>query len=338
VFNHILLFLVVLLLSASIWVSDLAIVSIFLLIFALLFFHYYNERNFRFNWAVYLYTFAGIVGSYFFIRYAKKLASGVTRDYATFNSLDTFFQGLIVLKNEFISVYTFQSKEWVFSIFAWLVLVGIIFLVFNRSSISVPKRKHRWLAFFIFDFLAVLGVVLLSKWVFFNGMGRWYFVSNYISLSVVVLILIDNLKLTTPKSFVIKYIISAAIFVGALSTIHYLKFVWPKTLRPKIDVKAEFLALGEIGIIGEFWNSYISACPDPSKIKATAHDKSVVRNFELVDEVFAQPKIYVIRDMWMKSFPDTLEQFGHILIKEGDSFKIADCDVNRYILIKSKRK
>jgi hypothetical protein len=39
--------------------------------------------------------------------------------------------------------------------------------------------------------------------------------------------------------------------------------------------------------------------------------------------------------MWLESFPDTLEQFGRVLVKKGDSFKLADCVINRYEVINS---
>ena len=84
----------------------------------------------------------------------------------------------------------------------------------------------------------------------------------------------DNLKLDYYKNLIIKFALFSTVIIGAFSTIHYLKFIRPKTLRSRIDVRSEFLKLGEIGIIGNFWNSYITACPDPAKIKATPHDST----------------------------------------------------------------
>lgn len=72
----------------------------------------------------------------------------------------------------------------------------------------------------------------------------------------------------------------------------------------------EFRSLGKIGIISNYGNSYITFCANPGSIIATPHDKTwVVRNKSFVDEVFKNKHIYVFRDMWMDSFPDTLVQF-----------------------------
>lgn len=336
ILNHILILGITLILSVSIWVSDLAIVTIVVLGVILFSFQYLNSIKFKLNKTILGYIFVGIVGNYLFIRYAKSFATGITKDYATFNNLDTLFQGINILKAELFKIFSFKNEEFLLSIYAWLVLFFTLFCILGvyKKSVILTFGSKKWVTFFLFDFFAVFGVLLLSKWVYLNGMGRWYFVPSYISFSMLLLILFDNLKFNIQKNIIARYVLIFIVLVGTFSTIHYLKYVRPKTLRSKIDVRSEFLQLGEIGIIGEFWNSYISACPDPSRIKATAHDKAGVRNQKLVDEVFAQPKIYVIKDMWMKSFPDTLNQFGYVLVKRDSSFNLGDCIVNKYIKIK----
>ena len=92
--------------------------------------------------------------------------------------------------------------------------------------------------------------------------------------------------------------------------------------------------MGNIGIIAEYWNAYMTASPDPLHIKVTAHDKDYVRNPDLVNEVFGQPKIYLIKDGWLESFPDTLVQFGRTLKKQGRSFHLADAWLNRYTVVR----
>ena len=336
VLNHILILGITLILSISIWVSDLAIITIVILGVTLFSFQYFNSIKFKLNKTVLGYIFVGIVGNYLFIRYAKSLATGITKDYATFNNLDTLFKGINILKTELFRIFLFQNKEFLLSIYAWLVLFFTLFCILTiyKKYVILTFYYKKWVTFFLIDFLVILGVIFISKWVYLNGMGHWYFVPSYISFSMLLLLIFDNLKFNLQKNIIVKSVLIFIVLVGAFSTIHYLKYIRPKTLRSKIDVKSEFLQLGEIGIIGEYWNSYISACPDPSKIKATAHDKTGVRNQKLVDEVFAQPKIYVIKDMWMKSFPDTLNQFGYVLVKRDSSFNLGDCIVSRYIKIK----
>jgi hypothetical protein len=180
------------------------------------------------------------------------------------------------------------------------------------------------------DFGAIWCVFLMASWVLANEMGRWYYVACYISLSMAILLAIEILR---PYTKQIKYFQISVVFIallGSVSTIYTMKHNYPKTLTPKLKVVKDFEQLGNIGVIAEFWNAYIMSCSNPDKIKATVHDKEYIRNQMLVDAVFERDDIYVIRDMWMKTFPDTLEQFGYMLLKEGTPFQLSDCDVCKY--------
>jgi hypothetical protein len=41
--------------------------------------------------------------------------------------------------------------------------------------------------------------------------------------------------------------------------------------------------------------------------------------------------------MWLDFFPDTLEQFGYVLLKQGKQFRLGDCDVCKYEKIKKNK-
>lgn len=92
----------------------------------------------------------------------------------------------------------------------------------------------------------------------------------------------------------------------------------------------EFKQLGDIGIIANYWNSYINAAADPEHIRATPHDKDLVRNRRMVDSVLARKDIYLISDMWLDSFPGSINQFGNTLMKAGDPFMLGGCEVCLY--------
>lgn len=337
--NHLNLLAVILLLSVAIWVSDLAIVTVAVLSVVLLFHHFVSDNRKRISRFIYIYGALGITGLYFFIRYAKANATGITANYTGFNDWNSMMEALLILGKEFWQVFSFQSEELLFSWFAWLAVAFCFLLVkyYQKENAFRLIKMNRWASFFLADFLVIFGVILISRWVFLNGMGRWYFIASYISLSMFTLLMFDNLKLDGMRKKIISLSLLLAVVAAGLSTVHYLKFVRPEYLHSQIKVRGEFLSLGEIGIIGEYWNSYVSMCPDPSRIKATAHDRSVVRNQELVDEVFARPDIYVIRDMWMTEFPDTLVQFGHVLRRSGEPFRLGDCDVCKYDEVRNNK-
>lgn len=121
-------------------------------------------------------------------------------------------------------------------------------------------------------------------------------------------------------------------FGGGLSPVYSMRHVYPKTLRPRIDIALELKQLSDkpIGIVAEYWNSYVNAAADPDFIVATPHQNSDVRNESRSDKVFECDNVFIIRDMWLDSFPDRMEQFGRVLIKSGDEFRIAGSNMCRY--------
>lgn len=206
-------------------------------------------------------------------------------------------------------------------------------IVLLKKKLFVQILSNKWIVFFAVDCIVVFIALLLSSWVLANGLGRRYFVATYISLSMVVLLVLDNMDLNYNITS-LRWSLLLLVIVGAVSPIYSMKTNSPKSLKPMTDVVGEFKQLGEIGVIAEFWNSYIISCPDPERIKATPNEQSGVRNQEIVDMVFEKENIYVVKDMWMKTFPDTLEQFGYVLLKKGNPFRLGGCDVCKYDKVK----
>ena len=134
---------------------------------------------------------------------------------------------------------------------------------------------------------------------------------------------------------ILQILIVLTVSLFALSNEYHFKYISPKSTEPRIKVISEFETLGNIGLIAEYWNAYVSSASNPSKVKATPHDKDAVRNYELVSKVLSQPNIYIIKDQWMDYFPDTLNQFGYVLLKEGNQILIANCMICRYKILKN---
>ena len=329
--KNLLLTLTVLILIVSVWVSDLSLVSIATLLFVLYFYNYIKTKTFKIDKTILFYTLVGMILCFLFIRYAKSFAIVKTDNYLKINGLSEIKEAFIILKDAFVGVLTFKKYEFFVGIYAYFAIVFFIFLfikIFNKKNI-LRLISNKWIVFFFIDMLAVLGAIMLSSWVLANKMGRWYFVATYIALSMLVILILDNLDVNKDVRL-LRYGILVLVIIGAISPIHTMKFVNPKRLTPMADVVGEFRQLGEIGVIAEYWNSYRTSCPAPDLIIATPHDRSDVRNRELVDMVFERKNIYIIRDMWMDAFPDTLYQFGYVLLKSGVPFRMGDCDVCKY--------
>jgi len=330
--QHLMFIAIILTLTLAVWVLDLLIVTIAVLLSVLLLFNFVEHRRIVINKMSLFYTLFGVIFCASAIKFAKSFAVVQTDNYLKINGFTEIKAALSILKDRFTEVLTLQTQELFVTIYTYCV---IIFLI--AFTIFVIKKKlyrklivNKFFVFFIADFCAIFGVFLLASWVLANEMGRWYYVACYISLSIAILLAVEMLR---PYAKQIKYFQISVLLIaliGAFSTIYTMKNTYPKTLTPKLTIVKDFEQLGNIGVIAEFWNSYIMSCSNPDKIKATAHDKAYVRSPMLVDAVFERDDIYVIRDMWMKTFPDTLKQFGYTLLKDGEPFKLSDCDVCKY--------
>jgi len=231
-------------------------------------------------------------------------------------------------------VLMFSSESLIESVFAWGLLVSVFFLIFSKKSNrkSWPKiTENPWFWFFLFEAMMTLAAVLSSGWVALNGVGRRYFTTFFLSSWICFLMWLENL----PKNNMrirLQPVFIAVIIVGSLSG--FARFYIPEVKPSRIRVLYALRFMGNAGIIAEYWNSYLAASVDPVRIKATPHDKDYVRNPDLAKDVFKQPKIYLIKDGWLDTFPDTIVQFGHILKKKGSAFHLADAWLNRYEVVK----
>jgi hypothetical protein len=327
--KHLLLILMVLTGIVAIWASDLASVSFALLLLILFLFHCIKNKTFKIDKIVLCYAFIGVVLCGFFIKFAKSFAVAKTDNYLLVNGISEVKQALFIIKERLKDILIFNSHEIFVTIYIYLVILLIIVL-----AVMIFKKKlfpslwlNKWICFFLADFVVIFGVFLSSSWVLVNDMGRWYFVASYISLAMVVLLILDKIELMHKIKW-LKHIVLLTVIVGAISSVFSMKYIFPKSLKPKVEVIGEFKQLGEIGVIGNYWHSYIISCVDPELIKATPYD--YIRNYKIMEMTLERENIYVIKNGWMSTFPDTLNVQGHILVKENMPFILGECDVCQY--------
>lgn len=337
--NYLLLFSIILLFICSVWVSDLALFTISIFLSTFYIFHIIYKKTFLPRKDILIGGITGAALLYIFIRFAKSFTTSVNTSYFRINNTTEFTNGIFYLFKVLYNLLTFQTEEILFSIFYWLtiLLLTFIILLFIKNKIKLPKYKKPYLYFFLFDVIIMTGIILFSKWVLLNGFDRRYFIGVYISFIIIVIMILEDSELSINYRRILYSYVTITAFIGSLSTVYVLKYINPKSLRSEISVRSEFLEFGQVGIIANYWHSYVSACPDPSKIKATPDDAGCVRNQKIVDEVFSQPNLFIIKNSWFDNFPDTLEQFGYQLLRDGDSFKLANCEVNKYIKIKRNK-
>lgn len=329
----------------AVWVSDLSFITIFaLVIFALFYFLKNQPRPFLLKDSInklfrekilYLILFFFITGS-LFIFLAKVYAEKTTSYNENYlNSFAEIRQSIGIVFTSFSEIFSFTAKDPFTGIYILSVILTTIILIILRKKIKLKSNAaFNWPLFFIFNAALSLALLFHSHWVFLNGVNRRYFTIVYISLWLAFLFYADRKLLFRNK------VISASIILVMICSIisSLIPLNFPVRLKPAVELASEFKSLGKIGIISEYWNSYINACPDPDNIKVTPNDHETYRNKKLIDEVFDQPTLYIIKDMWMDTFPDTLEQFGYTLKKKGAQFFIGGCYTCQYEKIKTHKK
>ena len=337
---HIILFCATLILITTIWVSDMALVSVTIILCVWLFYFIKEKKLTKpifMNPQLY-YVLCGIITGYCFIHYAKSTCQE-RYDYKIFGDFNTIKQTITIFLITLKDFFIFKADEPFTSIYSYMVVVilGIIIVIVRKIKIN-DNSKKKWGLIFLLDAIILFSIIIVSKWTFINHVPRRYFTCTYIAFSFTILLIFDNLSINKMLANFFKIFIFVTVFIGGIGSIYNLKYIWPKTLTPTVKIVGEFQQLGKIGVIAEYWNSYITSCVNPDMIKATPHDKTgAVRNYKIVDEVFKQKNIYVIKDMWLATFPDTLNQFGRILVKNGNEFKIGNCNVCKYNKLSTPR-
>ncbi len=314
----------------AVWCSDLIFVSLLTCGGTLLLYAVFKKPKTPFNQYSSFIAFSGILVFLFLaIRKAKTYATGVTEHFISLNRLSEIGEAFQIVKNQSIQVLL-GSEDFVLTLGAWLILSLLVigFLLIIRFRKSIFRFEHFAINFFLLDFIAMTCVVFLSHWVLLNEMGRWYFVAPYITFGLFFILFIDQTEVLKNKT---KFIGAVCVFVllGSSSITNVLHFAKGK-YKPMSSTLSELNTLGEIGILGNYWDAYRLSMVNPDKIKASPIEGGGVRNEKLVSDVFKQPKLYLSRDMWMDSFPDSLVQFGVQLYKKGSEFQLAGSHLCEY--------
>ena len=330
--QHVFLLSVVILFILSTWVSDLAAVSIILILALQVYFGDFRKsihQRFLTFWKPEVYYFLGgaIIGAAF-IFYGKYYADKSPL-YANFNNLKTVFASIRIFGGSLLELLLFKASEPFTSAYLYLVILCAASLFIMRGHIRLTQEVKKWILFFVLDFILLFGVIMLSRWSYMNGVPRRYFICCYISFWMTFLLAFDNMEASDIKK-AMRVVLIIGVVMAGVGSLYNLKYIWPKTLKPKVEFVREFESLGRIGIIGNYWNSYINSITNPDQIISTPDDRSSIRNRAMANKVMKRDTIYIIKDGWMESFPDSLNQFGIQLYKNGNEFRMGDCFICRY--------
>ncbi len=335
-FNHFqkigLTMLIILVLIASIWASDMAIISVLVISGFLIYQAFQSKVNVLLKLEFWMMVL-GVVGAYSFVTYAKSQAS-VQQTYSSFGNPSEILETVKIFVRSIIDFFLFNAGELFTSLFAFGVLISVL-VVMNQGRFFLKDflTKNPIAVILLLDTVLLLSAILVSKWTLLNGVPRRYFTCVYISTGVSIFVFADFLLQKKMNNMYLQFSFILTILFGAISGPYSMKYEWPKTLKPRVSTVRELESLGSIGIIGEYWNSYINSCTAPDQIKATPHEHSgAVRSYRIVDEVFHQDRIFLIKDLWMEKFPDSLSQFNRVLYRKGEPFYMGESYLCEYTM------
>lgn len=314
----------------AIWTMDQAIVP--LCIFLAYLFYTELQKNRSLKWILQSKGFfTSLIGSIFILLFIKNLKKkAIVSDwysYSTkaFNSFDEIIKTLSILIDSIKSELLFNGAYAIGTFYYWFlfisVFIGLYLLIRN------PKKEY---LFILLTALAILAMLLCSNWVLSNHVSRRYFSGLYFVWSLLFFLLFDN---QAKKKKVFNLFLPIILLIGSINTIIHYASVHDGELKSRYKELAPIEDLGEIGIIGDYWYSYGISFRNPNLIIATPHEGNEAKNRKFIEKVFKQPKIYLVKELWLEEFPTEITQFGRKLQKVGSEISIANLTLCEYKLI-----
>jgi hypothetical protein len=324
------LFMIGLVFILAVWTSDIAVISIFAIAIVIL----YNARQKRVkvigSLEAFVFSFLALLGLCF-ISYAKD-QSKMHYSYSSLASYNEIKDMVLIFMESIKDLFLFSSGEFMTSLFSYGLVISIVLLIHKKGKLLTEFFYQNPLALILFlDCLFAIFAVLISKWTLLNGVPRRYFTGAYMSLGISILLFSDYLFQIQKLYKYSQYVIVITFLLAAISGPFSMRYEWPRTLTPRVEAVGELESLGSIGIIGEYWNSYINSVTAPDLIMTTPHELSgSVRNLKRANSVFDKDKLFLIKDLWMDEFPDSLNQFNRVLYRKGESFYLGESYLCEY--------
>lgn len=307
----------------SVWVLDLGLIPLFFLFMMILSYYAFKRKqllaaipgfSILFSLKNIIITIAWLSAGALFIYYAKVNAS-TTAIYSEtdISNLQELFQTLTsVFRTILVSFQMLRKPAESFYFYSVIVFL-VLFIILNGKQQN--KSHHEFfLSFFLWQSVFGIFFLMFSKQVLLAGVPIRYFSGAYLSLFIYLLMKLDNTD-ARPALNISLFIVLAASIASSL----YESYI-PKKLTPMVENFPVLKTAQPVGIVGSYWNAYVFSAIDPENLKATPHDQDNVRNTGVAYEALMQPRILLVQNEWLTTFPDSITQFGTTLIKEGDPF------------------
>lgn len=134
----------------AIWVSDLALVTLSVLMGVAYFYFVYNQKKYIPNKTILLAIMLAIVACVGFISYAKSFATRQVTEYLFLNNWQQIKQAFQTIIQANVDVFVFKTNEPAVSLYAWLLVLFIGLLIAHILKNNALKKLllNKWTVFF----------------------------------------------------------------------------------------------------------------------------------------------------------------------------------------------
>ncbi|MCC7303687.1 MAG: hypothetical protein IT233_13690 [Bacteroidia bacterium] len=272
-------------------------------------------------------SFVALLAGVFFLLFAKSQAYQFKYTVYRVSDISVVTDGLFQLFNEVTRAFAFRVFNILVSVHAWLLLLilGLTFLSGRVKNESFPLSN-----LLLFSSVLTFFALLFSEWVSLNSFQARYFVVPYYLLLLGIFFRICCMQAGRIR-LAATIALTAAVLLSAVdSLIHYpwaatgdkhLSFAEHRVITTRLDSGA---------VLGTYWNSYLLSAGDPGKITGTPKEHEPIRNYDRMWAASKMKRIYLVKNNWLDSFPDTLTQFGRQLYRNGAPFRFEYLELCEY--------
>ncbi|MGZ3862619.1 MAG: hypothetical protein ACXVPN_02100 [Bacteroidia bacterium] len=328
----------------SIWVSEASVLFIFSFFVMLIISHLRvsssakglvitTEINFKNAVRFLAPVITSLIIVILFIKWAKSYTHHNAGYDKFFVEWDVFSKAFITFVDLFLDTVHFRDSSVFISVHNILVTIMVLIMA-GVTFYNIQKQKFRFNfitgVFFLNAFLSFF-FLLASNWVHLMDYSYRYFTYSYFSLAVSLVFYGVGINYGPVKKV---YLGLYTLALCAMSYGSYALCANPTGAGKELSAKQlqKLDSLGECGIIGDFWYSYVLGVNHSKMILTSPHEKSHVRSYKPLYSLFQKPHIYLVKNLWFDSFPDTISEFGYLLTKAKPPFNIGDltfCEYNK---------
>jgi hypothetical protein len=212
------------------------------------------------------------------------------------------------------------------SIAVWGMIASVLLIALLSFTNQRGGKQEIMPAVFLLASVSVFGAVMVAYWSNNPFPVLHHYTSVFPFAWVAGLMWFERLP---KRSF---RILVLPILITVLTTV--ASGYWHKarhaTESSPFQTAKEIQALGKASIIGDYWYSYIYASTSPDSVVATAYQGHTVRRIAQAHQLVKEPFVYLVKNNWFENFPDSIQQFKVLLIRDGEPFLLANATFCRF--------